>query len=50
MLMSQGDLRIFFANWLVGSLTGLALIALFWPLISGGIARLRGSATAAPRA
>jgi putative tricarboxylic transport membrane protein len=49
MLMSQGDLRIFFQNWLVGSLTGLAIIALFWPLISGGIARLRGAATGAAR-
>jgi putative tricarboxylic transport membrane protein len=42
MLMSQGSLGIFFSNWLVGSLTGLALVALFWPLISGLIARLRG--------
>jgi putative tricarboxylic transport membrane protein len=47
MLMSQGDLTIFFSNWLVGGLTGLALIALFWPLISGAMARLRaGPATA----
>jgi putative tricarboxylic transport membrane protein len=48
MLMSQGDLRIFFSNWLVGSLTGLALVALFWPLVSAGIARLR-TALVAPR-
>jgi len=41
MLISQGDLRIFFSNGLVGGLTGLALVALFWPLISAAIARLR---------
>jgi len=41
MLISQGDLTVFFSNWLVGSLTGLALIALFWPLISALLARLR---------
>jgi putative tricarboxylic transport membrane protein len=41
MLISQGDLSIFFSNWLVGSLTGLALFALFWPLISAALARLR---------
>jgi putative tricarboxylic transport membrane protein len=41
MLISQGDLGIFFSNWLVGSLTGLALFALFWPLISALLARLK---------
>jgi putative tricarboxylic transport membrane protein len=30
---SQGDLLIFFSNGLVGGLTGLALLLLFWPLI-----------------
>ena len=49
MLMSQGDLTIFFSNWLVGSLTGLALVALFWPLVSAGIARLRASVMAPAR-
>jgi putative tricarboxylic transport membrane protein len=49
MLISQGDLTIFFSNWLVGGLTGLALVALFWPLISAGLARMRAAATAAPR-
>ena len=34
MLISQGDLRVFFSNWLVGSITALALVLLFWPLIS----------------
>jgi len=49
MLISQGDLTIFFSNWLVGGLTGLALVALFWPLISAGMGRLRaGLASARP--
>jgi len=42
MLVSQGDMSIFFSNALVGSMTGLALFLLFWPLMSLGIARLRG--------
>jgi putative tricarboxylic transport membrane protein len=33
MLVSQGDLRIFFSNYLVGSITALALILLLWPLV-----------------
>jgi putative tricarboxylic transport membrane protein len=41
MLVSQGDMSIFFSNALVGSLTGLALFLLFWPLISLAIARIR---------
>jgi len=49
MLISQGDLTVFFSNWLVGGLTGLALVALFWPLISAGMARMRAVATATPR-
>lgn len=34
MLVSQGDLRIFFSNPLVGSLTALAFTMLFWPMVS----------------
>ncbi len=45
MLISQGDLSIFFSNWLVCSLTGLALFALFWPLISGLLARMKQAGT-----
>src|SRR6187549_631264 len=41
MLISQGDMKVFFSNWLVGSLTGLALFALFWPLLSALLARLK---------
>jgi putative tricarboxylic transport membrane protein len=32
MLMAQGDMSIFFSNWLVGSIMALALMLLFWPL------------------
>ena len=42
MLMSQGDVRIFYSNWLVGGITGLALVMLFWPLISRLVGKLRG--------
>jgi putative tricarboxylic transport membrane protein len=42
MLMSQGELTIFFSNRLVGTITALSLLLLFWPLISMGIDLLRG--------
>jgi len=42
MLMSQGDMRIFFGNSLVGTITTLSLLLLFWPLISKGIDTIRG--------
>ncbi len=41
MLVSQGHMGVFFANKLVGTLTGLALFLLFWPLLSWLIRRLR---------
>ncbi len=41
MLASQGDLGIMWSNWLVGSITTLALVMLFWPLISKLIALAR---------
>jgi putative tricarboxylic transport membrane protein len=42
MLLSQGDLSIFYANGLVGTITTLSLVLLFWPLISMGLDVLRG--------
>src|SRR6195256_227918 len=39
---SQGDLLIFFSNGLVGGLTGLALLLLFWPLIGAAWRALLG--------
>ncbi|HXZ49216.1 MAG TPA: tripartite tricarboxylate transporter permease [Usitatibacter sp.] len=48
MLLSQGNLSIFFSNSLVGTLTALALLLLFWPVISRLIAIARGRAGGAP--
>jgi len=42
MLISQGDMRVFWSNWLVGTLVTLALLMLFWPLVSMAIDRVRG--------
>jgi putative tricarboxylic transport membrane protein len=41
LLASQGSLGVFFSNGLVGSIMALGLIALFWPMIQSGLARLR---------
>jgi len=41
MLVSQGDVRIMWSNWLVGSITTLALVMLLWPLIAKAIAVVR---------
>ena len=41
MLVSQGDMSIFFATPLVGGLTGLALFLLLWPLLSAALGRLK---------
>jgi putative tricarboxylic transport membrane protein len=41
MLMSQGDMSIFFSNWLVGSIMGLGLVMLLWPVLARMLARLR---------
>ena len=39
MLLSQGSLSIFWSNWLVGGIAGLAVLMLVWPLV----ARLKGA-------
>jgi putative tricarboxylic transport membrane protein len=39
MLLSQGSLDIFFSNYLVGSITALAIILLLWPMLSKLIAK-----------
>jgi len=44
MLMSQGDVRIFFSNGLVGSIMGLAVLMLFWPAITKVLTVMRKSA------
>jgi putative tricarboxylic transport membrane protein len=43
MLVSQGEMSVFFSNGLVGTMTGLALALLFWPLLSWGLRLLRAS-------
>ena len=41
MLGSQGDLAVFFSNNLVGTLTGLSLALLFWPVVTWLVSGLR---------
>jgi putative tricarboxylic transport membrane protein len=41
MLVSQGEVSIMWSNALVGSITSLAMILLFWPLISKVLALVR---------
>jgi putative tricarboxylic transport membrane protein len=41
MLVSQGDLTVFFQNKLVGGMTTLALLLLAWPLIAWLVAKVR---------
>jgi putative tricarboxylic transport membrane protein len=40
--MSLGDMSVFFSNGLVGGLTTLALVLLFWPLLGAAIRKIRG--------
>jgi TctA family transporter len=40
MIGAGGDLRVFWSNGLVGSITTLAFILLFWPVISKAFGRL----------
>jgi putative tricarboxylic transport membrane protein len=42
MLVSQGDMSVFFSNALVGGLTSLALFLLFLPLLTLMVAKIRG--------
>jgi putative tricarboxylic transport membrane protein len=44
MLFSQGSLDIFFSNYLVGGITGLALLLLFWPLIGKFVGKKKAAA------
>ncbi|MFS2205706.1 tripartite tricarboxylate transporter permease [Variovorax sp. Varisp36] len=41
MLVSQGDVMVMFSNPLVGGITTLALVLLFWPLISKALTVIR---------
>src|SRR3982750_1974272 len=40
MIGSGGDMKVFWSNGLVGSITTLAILLLFWPLIDRGIGNL----------
>jgi len=44
MLLSQGSLTILWSNWLVGSITTLALLLLVWPFIARALQMLKGMA------
>jgi len=41
MLVSQGEMSVFFSNKLVGGMTGLALVLLAWPLLAWLISKVR---------
>jgi putative tricarboxylic transport membrane protein len=41
MLSSQGSLAIFWSNWLVGTIMGLGVVLLAWPVLGPLAARLR---------
>jgi len=41
MLISQGDLRVFFSTWLVSIIMTLGLIMLVWPVVGDFLARRR---------
>jgi putative tricarboxylic transport membrane protein len=46
MLVSQGDMSIFFSKKLVATMTLLALLLLLWPLMTWLLAKLRSRARA----
>jgi putative tricarboxylic transport membrane protein len=48
MLFSQGSVRIFFSNALVGTITTLSLLLLFWPLIARALDVIRGRNPSTP--
>ena len=50
MIGSGGDLRVFWANPLVGSITTLAIVLLFWSPISTFVSRIGGLVQPAKRA
>jgi TctA family transporter len=44
MIGANGDMRVFWSNGLVGSITTLALLLLFWPVISKAWHTIRAAA------
>jgi TctA family transporter len=49
MIGAAGDMRVFWSNGLVGTITTLALVLLFWPLAGRLIERLARGRGAASR-
>jgi putative tricarboxylic transport membrane protein len=45
MLLSQGNLSIFWSNWLVGGIISLGLALLIWPVVSWALATARRRST-----
>jgi putative tricarboxylic transport membrane protein len=43
MLVSQGDMSVFFSNALVGGMTTLALFLLFWPMIQTALRKAKAA-------
>jgi TctA family transporter len=43
MIGAGGDLRVFWSNGLVGTITTLAIVLLFWPLISAASDTIRNA-------
>jgi TctA family transporter len=41
MIGADGDMRVFWSNGLVGTITTLALVLLFWPVIGRGLVRVQ---------
>ena len=41
MIGSDGDMRVFWSNGLVGTITTLALVLLFWPLLARAMVRIQ---------
>jgi TctA family transporter len=40
MIGAGGDMKVFWSNGLVGSITTLAIVLLFWPLIDKALGRV----------
>ena len=48
MLSSQGDVTVFWSNWLCGGIMTLGLVLAFWPLVQTVLEKWRGGAVATP--
>jgi len=46
MLLSQGDISIFWSNWLVGGIMGLGVLLLLWPAVGAIVRMMQGAPVA----